>query len=160
MEYFFNFDKLSYLKGPRPEGCILCLVAAGSDAVERLVVGETASFIAALNLYPYNPGHLLLFPKRHLVDIRELEPAALAELDELTKRCLDSLDRTLAPSGYNIGYNMGLVAGASIEHLHLHIIPRFPREIGISELLAGKRVLVQDPRDTLEKLRDAFANRG
>ena len=63
MEYFFNFDKLGYLKGGKPEGCILCLVAAGSDEVERLVVHESASFVVSLNLYPYNPGHLIVFPE-------------------------------------------------------------------------------------------------
>ena len=60
MEYFFNFDKLGYLKGGRPEGCILCLVKDGSDQVERLVVHETERFLVSLNLYPYNPGHLLV----------------------------------------------------------------------------------------------------
>ena len=62
----------------------------------------------------------------------------------------------MKPSGYNIGYNMGLAAGASIEHLHLHIIPRYPREIGIAELIAGSRVLVQHPRETQEILSAAF----
>jgi ATP adenylyltransferase len=157
MEYFFNFDKLGYLKGDRPEGCILCLVAAGSDKVERLVVHESASFVVSLNLYPYNPGHLILFPKRHLVDVRELSSSERAELDGLVDSCLGILDEAMRPSGYNIGYNMGTDAGASIEHLHLHVIPRYPREIGIAELIAGSRVLVQDPRETRELLAKAFA---
>jgi ATP adenylyltransferase len=156
MEYFFNFDKLGYLKGGKPEGCILCLVAAGSCEVERLVVHETASFVVSLNLYPYNPGHLIVFPKRHLVDIRDLSGKEREELDSLVDACLGVLDGTMKPSAYNIGYNMGLAAGASIEHLHLHIIPRYPREIGIAELIAGSRVLVQDPRDTRELLASAF----
>jgi ATP adenylyltransferase len=157
MEYLFNFDKLCYLKGTRPEGCILCLVASGSEEVERLVVHETGSFVASLNLYPYNPGHLILFPKRHVVDIRALSAAERSELDALTDLCLAVLDATMTPSAYNIGYNMGLSAGASIEHLHLHIIPRYPREIGIAELIAGSRVLVQDPRQTKLLLEAAFA---
>ena len=66
------------------------------------------------------------------------------------------LDREMKPAGYNIGYNMGLSAGASIEHLHLHIIPRYPREIGIVELISGSRVLVQHPRETQERLSAAF----
>jgi ATP adenylyltransferase len=156
MEYFFNFDKLGYIKGPRPEGCILCLVAAGSEEVEKLVVRETASFVASLNLYPFNPGHLIVFPKRHLVDIRGLSKAEREELDGLTDSCLGALDEAMKPAAYNIGFNMGLSAGASIEHLHLHIIPRYPREIGIAELIAGSRVLVQDPRETLELLKAAF----
>ncbi len=156
MAYFFNFDKLTYLKGSKPEGCILCLVAQGSEEVERLVALDTGSFIVSLNLYPYNPGHLLVFPRRHVVDIRQLSAGERRELDGLVDRCLEALDKTHAPAGYNIGYNMGLVAGASIDHLHLHIIPRYPREIGIAELIAGDRVLVQDPRETLARLREAF----
>jgi ATP adenylyltransferase len=156
MEYFFNFDKLGYLKGDKPDACILCLVAAGSDQVERLVVHESPSFVVSLNLYPYNPGHLIVFPKRHLIDIRSLSIGEREELDSLTRSCLDALDESMRPSGYNIGYNMGLCAGASIEHLHLHIIPRYPREIGIAELIAGSRVLVQDPRKTRELLSAAF----
>lgn len=158
MEYFFNFEKMGYLKGPKPEGCILCLIRDGSPEVERLVVHSTPNFIASLNLYPYNPGHLILFPRRHVRDIRELSPGERLELDSLTDLCLRVLDDTQGPAGYNIGYNMGLVAGASIEHLHLHIIPRYPRELGIAELIGGKRVLVQDPRLTCARLTEAFRN--
>jgi ATP adenylyltransferase len=159
MEYFFNFDKLGYLKGGKCDGCILCLVAEGSDRVERLVVRDAPSFMVSLNLYPYNPGHLIVFPKRHVVDIRGLSALERSELDALTDLCLSVLDECMGPSAYNIGYNMGLAAGASIDHLHLHIIPRYPREIGIAELIGGSRVLVQDPRDTQALLAAAFAKR-
>jgi ATP adenylyltransferase len=156
MGYFFNFDKLDYLKGPKPETCILCLVAAGSEEVERLIAHESDSFVVSLNLYPYNPGHLLVFPKRHVLDIRGLSREERIELDDLTDACLTVLDGCLRPTAYNIGYNMGLSAGASIDHLHMHVIPRYPREIGIAELIGGTRVLVQDPRETLRILKDAF----
>ncbi len=159
MDYFFNFDKMVYLKGKRPEGCILCLVRDGSDEVQSLIVHETDYSIVSLNLYPYNPGHLLVFPKRHARDLRELTPGERADVDSLTRLCLDVLDETHGPAAYNIGCNMGLVAGASIDHLHWHIIPRYPREIGIAELMAGMRVLVQDPKETQRVLRDAFAAR-
>lgn len=156
MEYLFNFDKLGYLKGGKPVGCILCLVSEGSDEVERMVVHETPTFVVSLNLYPYNPGHIIVFPRRHVLDVRELSPHERLDLDSLVAASLDVLDAEMKPSGYNIGYNMGLAAGASIEHLHLHIIPRYPREIGIAELIAGSRVLVQHPRETLEILGAAF----
>lgn len=160
MEYFFNFDKIGYLKGAKPSGCILCLVRDGSEAVDCLVVHETDSFLVSLNLYPYNPGHILIFPKRHTTDIRELSRKERGELDALVDLSLAVLDKTQQPAGYNIGFNMGLAAGASIEHLHLHIIPRYPREIGITELLAGKRLLVQDPRATQAVLKKAFEAAG
>jgi ATP adenylyltransferase len=161
MDYLFNFNKLGYIRGAeKPEGCILCLVAAGSPEVERLVVRETGRFIVSLNLYPYNPGHLIVFPKRHVVDVRGLEEVERSELDDLVAACLDVLDAEMRPAGYNIGYNMGLAAGASIEHVHLHIIPRYPHEIGIAELVAGARVLVQDPRETQDRLASAFKSLG
>lgn len=156
MEYFFNFDKLGYLKGKKPEGCILCLVAADSDEVEKLVVYRSERFIVSLNLYPYNPGHLIVFPVRHALDIREFDSGERIEFDAISDACLGILDRVHGPAGYNIGFNMGPVAGASIDHIHQHIIPRYHREIGIAELLAGKRVLVQDPRETQLALKDAF----
>lgn len=156
MEYFFNFDKLVYLKGEKPQGCILCLVRDGSDEVQSLLVYETTLSMVSLNLYPYNPGHLIVFPRRHVNDLRLLAAEERADIDTVSRLCLDVLDSTHGPAGYNIGYNMGLVAGASIDHLHLHIIPRYPREIGITELLAGRRVLVQDPRETQRILASAF----
>lgn len=156
MEYFFNFEKLGYLKGARPEGCILCLLRDGSEDVESLIVHASASSMVSLNLYPYNPGHLILFPKRHVRDVRELTEAERLDLDRLARLSLDVLDQTHGPSGYNIGYNMGLVAGASIDHLHLHVVPRYPREIGFAELIAGRRVMVQDPLETQAILKKAF----
>ncbi|TXT48598.1 MAG: histidine triad (HIT) protein [Spirochaetes bacterium] len=160
MEYFFSFEKLGYLKGGKPDACILCLVRDGSQAVERLVVHENPLCLISLNLYPYNPGHVLVFPKRHLTDVREMNPMEKQAVDEAVDLCLEVLDLIYKPAGYNIGYNQGMVAGGSIEHLHLHIIPRYKNEIGIAELLGGKKVLVQDPRTTLEILRDAFGSRG
>lgn len=160
MEYFFNFNKLGYLKGKKPRGCILCLIRDGSDEVDRLIVYESEHVIVSLNLYPYNPGHLLLIPRRHITDIRQLTGPEKVDMDATTDLCLDILDKVYAPAGYNIGYNLGLVAGGSIEHLHLHIIPRYRNEIGIAELLGGKKVLVQNPLETLELLREAFPTAG
>lgn len=160
MEYFFNFNKIGYLKGKKPSSCILCLIRDGSEAVDRLVVHENIYLTVSLNLYPYNPGHIIIFPRRHLTDIRALDDEERAAMDKVVDLCLDVLDEVYHPAGYNIGYNLGLVAGGSIEHLHLHIIPRYANEIGIAELLGGKKVLVQDPLESLALLRKAFASKG
>ncbi|MCA1951038.1 MAG: HIT domain-containing protein [Treponema sp.] len=156
MEYFFNFEKIAYLKGQRPEGCILCLIRDRSDLVQDLTVFDRDGFSVSLNLYPYNPGHLILFPHRHCTDLRELHIDEQLAFHRILNLSLSVLDREYHPSAYNIGCNMGLNAGASIEHLHYHIIPRYPREIGIAELFAGKRVLVEHPLDSLERLKQAF----
>ena len=110
-----------------------------------------------MNLYPYNPGHLLLYPCRHVQDVRELTPEEETRLTALQRWLLGLLDATCSPHGYNIGYNMGASAGASIGHLHLHIIPRYPRETGIADLIAGRRVLVEDPRETARRLRELIS---
>jgi len=156
MDYFFNFEKLAYLKGERPEGCILCLVSAGDKKVVDLTVYNSSHFIVSLNLYPYNPGHVLIFPKRHITDLRALKYEEMEEFDRTLRLTLDVMDEELRPGGVNIGCNMGAVAGASIDHLHWHVIPRYPQEIGIAELLAGRRVLVDNPLETQKRLIKAF----
>ena len=157
MSYFFNFEKMEYVQGRRPSGCILCLVRDKSPEVVDLSVWADADFTVTVNLYPYNPGHLMIFPNRHIQDVRELSNTEETRLTTLTRTTLDILDEIYRPSAYNIGYNMGPSAGASIDHLHLHVIPRYPREIGIADLVAGSRVLVEDPRVTRQRVADAFA---
>jgi ATP adenylyltransferase len=96
----------------------------------------------------------MVAPTRHVTDIRELEQEEHAQLMQLERQCLDLLEAEYAPAGFNVGYNMGRPAGASIQHLHLHIIPRYPYETGIADLIAGKRVLVENPVRTAERLRE------
>jgi ATP adenylyltransferase len=156
MEYFFNFDKMAYLRKDKSNICTLCMIRDSNPAVIDCSVHESENFIVSMNLYPYNPGHVIVFPKEHFTDIREFQQNQRRELDSLIDICLNVLDATYHPSGYNIGYNMGPVAGASIDHIHLHIIPRYPREIGIAELIAGKRVMVEDPVITSKRLKTEF----
>ena len=155
--YFFNFEKMSYVKGRRPAGCILCLARDRSPDVMDLSIWRDELFVASVNLYPYNPGHLLVYPLRHVEDLRELTGEEEGRLAGLQRWLLEILDRACSPHAYNIGYNMGAAAGASISHLHLHIIPRYPRETGIADLIAGRRVLVEDPRETTRRLRELAA---
>jgi ATP adenylyltransferase len=150
--YFFNFDKMSYVKGRHPAACILCLLRDRNPDVVDLSIWRDEYFVVSVNLYPYNPGHLLLYPCRHVEDVRELTAEEEREMVALQRWLLGILDRACSPHAYNIGFNMGAAAGASISHLHLHIIPRYPRETGIADLIAGRRVLVEDPRETARRL--------
>lgn len=155
MSYFFNFDKMKYVRGDRPDGCILCLIRDRAPDVVNLTVHAEELLTVTVNLYPYNPGHLMVFVNRHVTDIRDLTPEEEERISRNTRRFVNVIEATHSPSGFNIGYNMGSAAGASIDHLHLHIIPRYPKEIGIADLVAGKRVLIEDPRTTQQRLMEA-----
>ena len=156
MDYFFNFEKIAYLKDKKPEGCILCRLNNGDPDITDTIVYRSADTAVSLNLYPYNPGHSMIFPLRHVEDIRKLSEAERLSLDKTLDKVLEALDTLYHPSGYNIGFNMGLDAGASIEHIHLHVIPRYPHELGIAELLGGKRVLVEDLNISRSRLKEAL----
>ena len=152
-QYFLCFDKISYVKGERPDGCILCLIREKHANVVDLSVYRDDFFIVSVNLYPFNPGHLIIFPQRHIEDIRDYTSQEEKRLILLQKELLNILDKVYSPKSYNFGYNMGAAAGASIGHLHLHVIPRYPNEIGISDLIAGKKVLMENPFDTVKKIK-------
>ncbi len=150
--------KLDYVRGDKPDvPCILCSIRDNDERVVRLEVGRTELMVISLNLFPYNPGHLLIFPLRHITDLRELSSDEVLETHRLLQVWMDILESSYGPRGFNIGYNMGVTSGASIEHLHCHIVPRHRNEIGVLEMVSGgTRVIVEDPNVTLDKLRKAW----
>lgn len=157
MKQLYIPSKMAYVKGERPDvDCIFCAVTERDARVVKLEVCRTKRWVASVNLHPYNPGHILLFPIRHAVDVRDLTKAEYMELHSLQALSLDVLDALYAPAGYNIGYNIGRPAGASVEHLHLHIVPRYSNEAGFLDILSETRTIVEDPRQTVAKLRRMF----
>ena len=152
--YVFPFNKKDYVRGIKPDvDCILCAIINKDKRVDSLEILRSELFVVSLNLYPYNNGHLIIFPLRHISDIRELTEKENFDLFKISRVFLDVLDKLYQPSGYNIGYNLGKFAGRSIEHLHLHIIPRYPNELGMIDLIGGAKVLVENPLETLEKMK-------
>jgi ATP adenylyltransferase len=141
-----------------PGQCILCDVARGVGDVVSLEIARQDDFIITLNLYPYNPGHVMIFPARHVEDPRELSRDEHAQLSRLQNLALDVLTAEYEPAGFNVGYNVGAAAGASIPHLHLHVVPRYPRELGVVDILSGAKIVIEDPEKTRRRLRAAFAD--
>lgn len=151
--------KTEYVKrrASRPPGqCILCDVARRDGDVVNLELARDDDFIITLNLYPYNPGHVMIFPARHVEDPRELDAGEHARLARLQNVTLDVLSAQYNPGGFNVGYNVGAAAGASIAHLHLHVVPRYPRELGVVDVLSGAKIVIEDPAETQRRLRAAF----
>ncbi len=153
-------SKMDYVRGERPPvHCIFCAIRNENENVINLSVYQTEKFIVSANLYPYNPGHILIFPKEHVEQYRNLSAEDAAELHRLHVLCLDVLQDTYTPQGFNMGCNEGRVAGASIEHLHFHVVPRYANEIGFLDIINDDRIIVEDPRESVRKLRSAFNNR-
>lgn len=152
-------NKLSYSRGERPAvDCILCAVARNDPAVANLTVFRCPGHFVTLNLYPYNPGHVMIVPEPHYLDVRELSDDEILATHRLQTLTLQVLDRVYRPGGYNVGYNLGRSSGASIAHIHLQIVPRYGSEVGFFDILSDSRVIVEDPRVTRERLTEAFAD--
>ncbi len=135
--------------------CIFCAAVAGGRETLTVAVGENV--FALLNRYPYTAGHVMVAPKAHTGDLTSLDRETLAELMEMGQKLVRALDRVYRPHGYNLGFNLGEAAGAGIvDHLHLHIVPRFRGDTNFMTTNAGVRVVPEDLEVTWEKLTRAL----
>jgi ATP adenylyltransferase len=138
-----------------PAGCPFCLAPTLPEA-ESLVVARGELVYAVLNRYPYNPGHLLLCPYRHVADYTDLDDAETAEMAAFTGKALRVTRQASSPHGFNIGMNLGAVAGAGIAaHLHQHVVPRWGGDANFMMVIGRTKVLPQllgDTRDLLAKV--------
>ena len=154
--------RLAYIKGEgKPAGgsvveCPFCEIPKLSDA-DGLIVARGTEVYAVLNLYPYNSGHLMVVPYRHVADYTDLTEAETAELADFTKRSMTALRDASQAQGFNIGMNMGGVAGAGIAaHLHQHVVPRWGGDANFMPVVGRTKVLPQLLADTRVVLADAW----
>ena len=124
--------------------CFLCRCAAPGDEKRKWVIARGRATVTVMNCYPYNNGHLLVAPVRHVADITQLSAEEDAEIAAEIKRMVATLSRILNPEGFNIGVNLGRVAGAGVPgHLHWHIVPRWGGDTNFMATVAGTRVIPQ-----------------
>ena len=144
-------------KGPGAhEGCPFCVAPTLTDE-EALIVARGELVYAILNLYPYNSGHVLVCPYRHVADYTELSADETAEFGDFTNRAIRALREASGPHGFNIGMNLGAVAGAGIAaHLHQHVVPRWGGDTNFMPVVGRTRVLPQLLADTRKVLADAW----
>ena len=140
----------------RPKGCPFCRIPELDD-VEGLVIARGKSVYAVLNLYPYNPGHLMAVPYRHVADYPDLTAEETVELAEFTQRAMTVVRRVSAAHGFNIGMNQGVVAGAGIAaHLHQHVVPRWGGDANFMPIIGQTKVLPELLSQTREHLAAAW----
>ena len=153
--------RMAYIKGENrasdgPGECPFCRAPKLSDA-DGLIVARGAAVFTVLNLYPYNSGHLMVCPYRHVADYTELDGPETAELAHFTKLAMFALRAASGAQGFNIGMNMGGVAGAGIAaHLHQHVVPRWGGDTNFMPVVAGVKVLPQLLSETRQMLADAW----
>ena len=149
--------RLEYLTAPKYEGCIFCRAVESNDDRENLVLlrGERAFLI--LNRYPYNNGHLMVVPYAHVPSLEDLDALTLADLMQLLKQGLAALRVAMGPEGFNVGANLGQVAGAGVEaHVHLHVVPRWSGDTNFMPIIGDMRVIPQTWLQTYDELKAAL----
>jgi ATP adenylyltransferase len=139
------------------EGCVLCVAYEADQDAEKLVLYRGQYAYVLMNLYPYNPGHLMVAPYAHTADFANLESVAAAEIMALGQRCTAVLQAEMQPHGFNLGMNLGRVSGAGVDqHLHLHIVPRWNGDTNFMPLIGGVKLIPEAIDDTYAALKPHF----
>jgi ATP adenylyltransferase len=137
-------------------GCIFCAAVEGDDD-EKLVVHRGERAFVLLNRFPYTSGHLMVAPKRHVGDFGDLEDDEVVEIHRFASSGIGALAQTYEPQGYNVGWNLGRVAGAGIvDHVHLHVVPRWAGDTNFMPVLADVKVMPEHLQETRRRLANAW----
>lgn len=158
MERIWAPWRIDYILGNEKEsGCIFCTKPASDEDEENLIVHRAEGAFTMMNKFPYNNGHLLIIPYRHVPDICHLDPNENSLLIQEVCRALQVIREVMKPDGFNIGVNLGSVAGAGIEeHVHYHVVPRWNGDTNMMPVLADIKVIPQHLRSTCVALSRAF----
>ncbi|GAB4504300.1 MAG: HIT domain-containing protein [Anaerolineales bacterium] len=149
MEYIENHEKA--------EGCVFCIAQTQVDGPENLIAHRGRRAYVILNRYPYTSGHVMVVPFNHQATLEDLDAKTRAEMMELTTRAMTVLRQTYHPQAFNMGANIGEVAGAGVlGHVHIHIVPRWAGDTNFMSALAQTRVLPEALKDTYQRIRDGF----
>ena len=157
MERIWAPWRREYIQMKKTEGCILCDKPAGSDDALNYILYRGDKNFVMLNAYPYNPGHLMISPYRHVANLEELTDEECHEHFNIVSRSVKILRQVFKPAGFNIGINMSRVAGAGIDdHIHTHIVPRWQGDTNFMTVISDVRVLPEALSETYEKLKGEF----
>lgn len=145
-------------KKPAHGRSIFTSALRAKDDDKHFIVWRGKRCFIIMNLYPYNSGHLMIVPYRQTANIQDLTAEEFAEIMQVSQRAMRALDRVMKPQGYNFGANIGRAAGAGVdEHIHFHIVPRWNGDTNFMPVLTGTKVISEDMKTTLRKLRKEFS---
>ncbi len=151
--------RIDYILGEKETGCIFCKKPKEYNDKDNLILFRGKKSFVIMNRYPYNSGHLMVVPYTHKKDIEDLEDEEILEMGKLIKICIKVLKKVMKPDAFNIGVNIGKVAGAGIEeHIHYHIVPRWNGDTNFMPVISNTRVIPEALEKTYEKLKEEFKN--
>jgi len=157
MEHIWAPWRMEYIKMEKPRGCILCEKPAQDNDAENCILYRGSKNFIIMNTYPYNPGHLLVAPYRHVSGLGELTEEERHEHFDIVSHSIGVLRQELGAEGFNVGVNMGKAAGAGIEdHIHTHIVPRWQGDSNFMTIVSDVRVVPEALAETYRKLKGKF----
>ncbi|MHA1732132.1 MAG: HIT family protein [Promethearchaeota archaeon] len=150
--------KFEYIQGRtrRMYECIFCEVVKKNPNLVAHELFADEFILVMLNLYPYNAGHLLVLPKAHVESLNDLNTDSLARLFSCVQACQKILRESFKPTGFNVGINEGANSGQSVKHLHVHVVPRFPNELGFLDIVGGTRTIPLNVEQVHKRLSPKF----
>lgn len=145
---------MEYIRSEKPPECVFCEVASADPAEdeERRVVYRGRHHFVVLNLWPYNNGHSMVVPFRHVVDLTELTDDESLSMIHLSQHLVEAYRKTMNAEGVNVGLNLGRVSGGSIDHLHQHLVPRWTGDANFMPVIGNTKVMVEMLEDTYARL--------
>lgn len=158
MNHLWSPWRMTYIMNSNmDQGCVFCNALHASDGIQNLVIFRALKSFVILNRYPYTSGHLMVVPNAHAGSLGELESDTRAEMMELVSQAIQVLGAVYRPQGFNVGMNLGEVAGAGIaEHVHMHLVPRWGGDTNFMSTTADTRVLPESLEDTYERVSQAW----
>ena len=149
--------RIEYIRSPKHDGCIFCDFPKENRDKERLILYRGEHCFIIMNNYPYNPGHVMIAPYRHVGKWEDLTDQELLEMMQLSQLVIKALKRTMNPHGFNMGVNLGRVAGAGIDdHVHLHIVPRWNGDTNFMPVIADTKVIPESLEEAYDELKAAI----
>lgn len=153
---------MAYIQNSQPEeGCVFCNRPKQPDGPQNLIVARGQRAFAILNLFPYTSGHMLIVPYEHQPSLEMLDADTRCEMMELLNRAVEVLRSVYHPQGFNLGANIGELAGAGIaEHVHLHVVPRWAGDTNFMTTLAGTRLIPESLEETYHRVQEGWERWG
>jgi len=149
--------RMEYILGEKESGCIFCTRINQESDKENLILLRGKNNFVIMNKYPYNNGHLMVVPNRHSSEFDSLNDPEKLEMVNLVSKSMNVLKKTINPDGFNVGMNIGKIAGAGIDdHLHFHIVPRWAADTNFMPVVGQTKIISENLEETWERLKEGF----